>query len=149
MLSLQQISDHIEIEQQMVAYSTAIDTRNWDGLDQIFTPDAYIDYRSVGGIDGRYPEVKAWLKKALAPFPNYYHMLGNLSLKVEGDQAQSKVICFNPMKIALPGGKTQVMFVGIWYLDQWLRTAQGWRMTQRVEEKCFDFNVPGGLDAGN
>ena len=148
MLSLQQISDRIEIEQQMVAYSSAIDQRNWDALDQVFTPDAYIDYRAVGGIHGRYPEVKEWLQKALAPFPNYYHMLGNLSLAVEGDKARSKVICFNPMKIQLPGGKAQVMFVGIWYLDEWLRTAQGWRMTQRVEEKCFDFNVPGGLDAG-
>ena len=149
MLSLQQVSDRLEIEQQMVAYSTAIDQRDWDALDQVFTPDAYIDYRAVGGIDGKYPQVKAWLKEVLAKFPNYYHLLGNLSLKVEGDQAKSKVICFNPMRIELPGGKSQVMFIGIWYVDEWLRTPRGWRMTQRVEEKCFDFNVPGGLDAGN
>jgi hypothetical protein len=32
----------------------------------------------------------------------------------------------------------QVMFIGIWYVDEWIRTAEGWRMNRRVEEKCFD-----------
>ena len=43
-LSLQQISDRIEIHDLLVRYSHAIDTRNFDALDQVFTPDAFIDY---------------------------------------------------------------------------------------------------------
>ena len=66
MLSLQEISDRLEIQQLMIDYSSAIDQREFDRLDEVFTPDAYIDYRAMGGIDGRYPEVKAWLKPALA-----------------------------------------------------------------------------------
>src|SRR5689334_12735616 len=97
MLSLQEISDRLEIQQLMVDYSTAIDTRRFDDLDQVFTPDAYIDYRELGGIDGRFPEVKAWLKEVLPKFPLYYHLVGNFSIKVTGDTAQSKIICFNPM----------------------------------------------------
>jgi hypothetical protein len=42
-LSLEDISDRLEIQQLLVAYSTAIDTRRFDDLDQVFTPDAYID----------------------------------------------------------------------------------------------------------
>ncbi len=32
-----------------------------------------------------------------------------------------------------------IYFVGIWYVDEFVRTARGgWRMSKRVEEKCFD-----------
>ena len=77
MLSLAEISDRFEIQQLLIDYSTAIDQRRFDDLDAVFTPDAYIDYRAMGGIDGHYPEVKAWLAQVLPNFPAYAHMLGN------------------------------------------------------------------------
>ena len=55
MLSLEEISDRFEIQQLLIDYSTAIDKRRFDDLDLVFTPDAYIDYRAMGGIDGRSP----------------------------------------------------------------------------------------------
>ncbi|MDF2823550.1 MAG: hypothetical protein K0R68_958 [Mycobacterium sp.] len=140
MLSLEEISDRMEIQQLLVDYSTAIDNRSFDDLDRVFTPDAYIDYRAMGGIDGRYPQVKAWLSEILPNFPAYSHMLGNLSITFSGDTASSRVICFNPMVLGAPaeGGAQQVLFCGLWYDDEFIRTADGWRMTRRVETKCFD-----------
>ncbi|MBV9321545.1 MAG: nuclear transport factor 2 family protein, partial [Mycobacterium sp.] len=32
----------------------------------------------------------------------------------------------------------QVLYCGLWYDDEFVRTPQGWRMTRRVEAKCFD-----------
>jgi hypothetical protein len=142
MLSLQQISDRLEIQQLFTDYADAIDTRQWDRLDRVFTPDAYIDYRAMGGIDGRYPQVKAWLAQALAQFPAYYHMVGNLSVQLDGDRASSRIVCFNPMEMPIGDGKTQMVFLGLWYADRLIRTADGWRMCERVEERCFDYNVP-------
>ena len=139
-LSLEEISDRLEIQQLLVAYSTAIDTRRFDDLDLVFTPDAYIDYRALGGIDGKFPEVKAWLAEVLPNFPAYSHLLGNFDLRVtrspEGDTAASRTLCFNPM--VLGGDTQQVLFCGLWYVDEFVRTPDGWRMTRRVEEKCFD-----------
>jgi hypothetical protein len=148
MLSLQEISDRLEIQDLMNAYATAIDTKNFDGLDKVFTPDAYIDYRAMGGIDGRFPEVKAWLAQVLPNFSTYYHMIGNISIKVDGDTATSKIICFNPMQMDIADGSKQTMFLGLWYIDKFVRTAEGWRMCERVEESCFASNVPGGVNAG-
>jgi SnoaL-like domain len=138
MLSLAEISDRMEIQQLVVDYSTAIDQRRFDDLDAVFTPDAYIDYTALGGIEGRYPEVKAWLAEVLPNFPMYYHMLGNFSVRVEGDTASSRTICFNPMVLGGESGEKgpQVMFCGLWYDDEFLRTPDGWRMTRRVETKC-------------
>jgi len=142
MLSLQEISDRLEIEQLIVRYSNAIDQRNWDGLDEVFTADAYIDYRALGGIDGRYPEVKAWLGPALANFPHYCHMVSNIEITVSGDSARARTLCINPMDTPLPGGGSQVMILGLWYKDKLVRTPRGWRMSERVEEACFQHNVP-------
>jgi hypothetical protein len=135
MLSLAEISDRLEIQQLITDYSTAIDNRRFDDLDAVFTPDAYIDYTALGGIEGRYPEVKAWLAEVLPNFPMYAHMLGNFSVRIDGDAASSRTICFNPM--VLGGEKEQIMFCGLWYDDEFTRTADGWRMTRRVEAKCF------------
>ncbi|UUO00716.1 nuclear transport factor 2 family protein [Mycolicibacterium novocastrense] len=135
MLSLEEISDRFEIQQLLIDYSSAIDQKRFDDLDRVFTPDAYIDYRVTGGIDGRFPEVKAWLKDVLPNFPAYYHMLGNVDIRITGDTGSSRAICFNPMMMGVEG---QIYFVGIWYVDEFVRTADGWRMSKRVEEKCFD-----------
>ena len=149
MLSLEEISDRLEIQQLLVAYSTAIDTRQFDDLAKVFTPDAYIDYRAMGGIDGHFPEVKEWLAQVLPNFPAYAHMLGNFDVTITGDTAKSRTICFNPMVLhtgaseatgqgsAEADAQPQVLFCGLWYEDEFVRTAEGWRMTRRVETKCI------------
>jgi hypothetical protein len=144
MLDLQEISDRLEIQQLMINYSTAIDRRDFDALDQVFTPDAYIDYRAMGGIDGRYPEIKAWLAEIMPTFPNYYHMLGNPNVTISGDTATSRTICFNPMVTETAEGQdqTDVFYCGLWYADKHVRTGLGWRMVERIEESCFLHNAP-------
>lgn len=136
MLSIQEISDRLEIQQLLIDYSTAIDGRNFDALDAVFAPDAYIDYRESGGIDGQFPQVKAWLAEVLPNFPAYSHMLGNVDIRLAGDTATARTICFNPM--VLNAENKQLMVVGLWYEDALIRTTDGWRLTRRVEVKCFD-----------
>ena len=113
MLSLEEISDRLEIQQLLVDYSTAIDTRRFDDLDLVFTPDAYIDYRAMGGIDGKFPEVKKWLSEVLPNFPAYSHLIGNFDVKSRvrtGDTATSRILCFNPM--VLGGGRRRCCSAG-------------------------------------
>ena len=145
MLSLAEISDRLEIQQLLTDYATAIDRRRFADLDRIFTADAYIDYRAMGGIDGPYPQVKAWLAEVLPNFPAYYHLIGNFDIRLAGDTATGRTMCFNPMQIS--GGPigqepsdqgSQILFCALWYDDEFVRTPDGWRMTRRVETKCLD-----------
>jgi hypothetical protein len=142
MLSLQELSDRVELEQLSVTYANAIDSGNWNDLDKVFTPDAYIDYRALGGIDGRYPQIKQWLGEVLPKFPGYCHLVGNIAVTVTGDTATGRTLCINPMNTPLPEGGAQVMFLGLWYVDKYVRTSAGWRFTERVEQPCFQHNVP-------
>jgi hypothetical protein len=137
------LADRLELQHLVHTYANAIDTRQWNTLDRVFTADAYIDYRVMGGIDGKYPQVKAWLGQALAPFPAYMHLTGNFSCEISGDTATGTTACFNPMVVPSPGGgEPDVMFLGLWYEDQFVRTRQGWRISQRVEKRCYDYNMP-------
>ena len=135
-MDLQEMSDRFEIAQLMIDYSTAIDSKRFDDLDAVFTPDAFIDYSATGGTTGTFGEVKAWLADVLPNFPAYGHLLGNFDLKIDGDTATGRTMCFNPM--VLREEPKQVLYCGIWYVDEFVRTPDGWRISRRVEEKFYD-----------
>ena len=137
-----QASDYLQLQKLVTAYTYAIDTRAFDQLDRIFTADAHIDYTAMGGIAGPYPKIKAWLPEALKHFPAFMHFIGNLSFEITGDTATGQVACFNPMVIPKPDGGNDTMFLGLWYHDRYTRTPQGWRISERRESKCYDFNMP-------
>ena len=147
MPTLQEIADKLEIMDLPTAYANAIDSGNWDALDDVFTPDAYIDYRQMGGPDGKYPAIKEYLRTRLPDFPNYMHLVGNVTVKVTGDTATGRTACFNPMEMELKDGSRQVFFCGLWYADKYVRTPKGWRFSERVEEQCYFHNVPAELTA--
>ncbi|WP_029890572.1 nuclear transport factor 2 family protein [Polycyclovorans algicola] len=148
-MTLEALADQWALQRLVIDYADAIDHRDFDRLDQIFTADAYIDYRAMGGIDGRYPEIKTWLVQALAHFPQFMHLVGNLRFDVNGDVATGRVSCFNPMVLpeTLAGTEGHTMFLGLWYDDEYRRTPEGWRVTRRVERKCYAFNVPDAMRA--
>ena len=137
MMSQQEISDRLEIQDLFARYSFAIDDRNWDELDRVFTPDAKIDYTETGGAKGNFTEIKAWLPEALSRFPKYQHMVATTQLKLNGDHATSRTILFNPMTYG-----NQVFFIGLWYRDKLVRTPDGWRIAERYEEMAYAHNVP-------
>jgi 3-phenylpropionate/cinnamic acid dioxygenase small subunit len=142
MLSLQEISDRLEIQDLLARYSYAIDERNWDALDTVFTPDAVIDYSETGGAAGSVAQIKAWLPKAMERFPRYQHMVATTKLELAGDAARSRTCLFNPMVYQDDDGAEKVFFIGLWYRDKLVRTADGWRIAERYEEMGYAHNVP-------
>lgn len=142
MLPLQEISDRLEIQDLFARYTYAIDERNWDGLDDVFTPDAVIDYTETGGARGTVAQIKAWLPVAMQRFPRYQHMVATTKLELDGDSARSRTILFNPMVHRADDGTEQVFFIGLWYRDKLVRTPAGWRIAERYEEMGYAYNAP-------
>jgi hypothetical protein len=144
---LEILADRLDLQQLVTDYAYAIDERAFERLDRVFTTDAHIDYTAMGGIAGDYRTVRAWLPEALKHFPSYMHLIGNLWFEIDGDTATGKVACSNPMVLPNTQGGTDTLFLGLWYLDRYVRTASGWRISERVERRCYDFNVPPALRA--
>ena len=141
-MSMQEISDRMEIQDLMVRYSYAIDSRDWDALDDVFTPDAHIDYGVFGGSVGDLPSTKAFLADAMPNFPVYQHMVSGTTITFDGDNAETKTQCHNPM-IMSDADDPDLMVCGLWYVDKLVRTADGWRIKERVEEKVYMRVFPG------
>jgi 3-phenylpropionate/cinnamic acid dioxygenase small subunit len=142
MLSLQEISDRFEIQDLVYRYADVIDQRRFDELRDIFSADAHINYSAVGGAVGDAESTIAFLKKALPAFKCYQHLNANVQITVTGDTASGRVMCFNPQELMLGKDKSQLFMMGLWYNDQYVRTAKGWRIKERVEVMSWHFNAP-------
>lgn len=131
-MDLQQISDRLEIADVITRYTRAVDEREWDRLDTVFTPDAQIDYTSTGGIAGGRDEIKTWLAETLpAFFTDWLHLVGQLDVRFDGpDAADVSAYFTNPM--VMNGEPVEV--AGI-YHHRMVRTADGWRSERLLEEK--------------
>ena len=110
-LSLQEISDRLELEDLLHAYTDCIDTKSFDGLRDIFTEDAHVDYSATGGAVGDLESTIRFLKEALTIFPATQHMMGNIRLDITGDKATGRSICLNRCVLILMGSRSN-FFLG-------------------------------------
>jgi 3-phenylpropionate/cinnamic acid dioxygenase small subunit len=139
MLSLQEISDRIEIEDLLVRYSHAVDTRDWDLFRSVFTEDAHIDYTEMGVTGGNLEETVAFLSSSMPTYRSTQHLVSNTVLAVEDGTAVARTMCFNPM-VNDDNGSEHVFFCGAWYRDKLVRTPDGWRIRHRYVERSYVFN---------
>lgn len=134
-MDLQTLSDRAEITDLLTRYTRAIDTGEWDWLDAVFAPDAQIDYTQSGGIAAAYPEVKPWLAEMLpAFFPKRMHTLGQLDIRIDGDEASCSAYFHNPMPMDDGAGGEKIVEFGGIYHHTLARTPDGWRSVRLFEE---------------
>jgi hypothetical protein len=141
MKTLQELSDRLEIQDLLVDYCYAVDKHRWDDLDAIFTPDAVLDFTATGGERGDLVSIKAFFERALNLFAGHQHLVATSKVEIDGDTASSRTICHNPMWFNQDGAE-QVMYVGLWYHDTFVRTPDGWRISKRVQEKGYLHGLP-------
>jgi len=142
-MSMQEISDRLEIQDLMVRYSYAIDNRDWAALDDVLTPDAHIDYSVFGGSVGNLSETKEFLAGAMQMFTTLQHMVSGTTISFTGDDsAETRTQCHNPMTMG-DAEQPDLMMCGLWYVDKLVRTDDGWRIKERVEESVYMRIFPG------
>lgn len=141
MLTLQEISDRLEIQDLLARYALAIDRRELDRLDDLFTDDAVVDYTEFGGPRGDLATIKTFLADVLPRHVGHQHLVGSIVIDLDGDEAMVRSICHNPMLLrdegASSGTAVRPYFCGLWYRDSLVRTPAGWRIRERYEEKGY------------
>jgi hypothetical protein len=133
-LDVRQLSDRIEIADLLTSYTRAIDSGEWDLLDAVFTRDAQIDYTATGGIQGSFPEVKAWLAEVLPLFVRRQHVIGQSEVVLDGDVATLTAYFTNPMVSLDDGGAERLFACGGYYHHRLVRTPEGWRSCRLTQE---------------
>ena len=145
MLSAQEISDRIQIDDVLARYCHAVDERDWETYRTIFTEDAVIDDVVTGGIRSDVEDHIVYLQRALSNIRLSQHTISTILLDVVGDSATAKVQCVCPMVVAMPNGAAQTMLLGVRYRDRFSRVNGRWRISELIEEKFWHFNVPEGF----
>ena len=148
--TLVELSDRWDLQDLMTRYATCIDSRDFNGLDRVFTPDARVSFEASGGPADVYPAVREWLAEMLPIFAATQHLMGNLEVSFErsetgGDatRATGRCMCFNPMALKPVEEKDQqVFFYGLWYVLEFVRTEQGWRIARLTQQQAYHHNLP-------
>ncbi len=129
---LQQLMDEKEIIDVMNAYTTALDTRNWEMLEATMAPDGSADFGNLAGV-GILDSPQALVelcRHSLQDLRATQHLQGNYQVVVDGDTA--KAHCYlqaSHFADGLPGGDTFIVYAK--YHDDFVRTSNGWKIKLR------------------
>jgi hypothetical protein len=132
-LSLQEISDRLEIQDTITRYSHGLDQRLWDQWDLAFTPDAVIDFSPVGLTEHTPASARELFTAGDPTRISGQHLLTNTLITLDGDRAtaRSEFSMFTMARAEEPDHAVLVQGGG-WYEDELARTGDGWRMTRRA-----------------
>ncbi|WAO87440.1 SnoaL-like domain-containing protein [Fusarium falciforme] len=139
-LSIEEISDRLEIQDIYTRYVHAADDR--ESLDNIFLPDTTFDWTSAGGGVMTYKEAKEGPVFTGKLLPWAFHIYTNVRIDVlEGRQkAVVKVKAVNPSGLEDKQGEPMMFQTHGTYTDQLEKTVDGWRITDRI---WHEFSVVG------
>lgn len=138
------LADRAAIQDLVVAYAHAVDDRDWARWQDLFLPDALIDYTSAGGIAGTPAELAAWMPEALAAFELCLHSTSTHEISFTGaDSARGRAHVFNRNGVRWEG-RPELVDVGAVYVDTYTRDGGRWRFASRVEHTRY---ITGGAFA--
>lgn len=118
----------IAIEEVLVAYSRALDWLDTDLLDQVFTPQAQIDY---GFFKGSWEDFRPVLIEMERSFGRRWHLSVQSDIRFD---MQGAWVTSYQMALSAPGTGSDTDEIGGfygYYVDRFVETAQGWRIASR------------------
>lgn len=137
----QHISDRLEIQDVLVRYCHAVDRKQWDILQTLFTDDATVDYSAFGGPKGPAGELPGYFIDVLANVRSTQHTISTSLIDLTEDHAVVRSAAQVMMISDAPNNTDHVLFVGLWYRDSLVKVADGWKLRERVQEYSWVHNV--------
>lgn len=121
--------DRFAIIATLDRYSECLDTRDWDGLRDVFTEDVDMDFEDWH--ERGLAKVTAIIRSYLDGCGPSQHLLGNYRIDLDGDRASSRCYCrVMHMGKGEHEGKTYETWIE--YADELIRSDAGWLSRKRV-----------------
>jgi 3-phenylpropionate/cinnamic acid dioxygenase small subunit len=135
-LDLNQLNDRVEIEELLVRYSRAIDSRDFDALEALFTSDATFDGGGLGCPTGA-SEIRAMIEGTLTGLDATQHLVGKSIIELDGDSAEVRTYLISQHIRESAPGPVKHYFLGGEYADRVVRTPEGWRIAYRRLDRLW------------
>lgn len=128
---MSEADDRFAIIAVLDRYSECLDTRDWEGLSDVFTQDVEMDFGSWRATD--LDPVRANIRSFLDGCGPSQHLLGNYRIRFgpDGDHASSRCYC-RVMHFGRGEHEGKTFESWIEYSDELVRTSSGWRSRKRV-----------------
>jgi len=126
---LQRLEDTLEIQGVLNRYASSLDTRDWGRLATCFTRDAVGDYGALGRHDG-YAAIEGLIKGVLTKLDVSQHFISNHEIDLAGDTAKTRCYLQAQHVRRNTEGGDNYLVAGL-YLDDWVRTPDGWKISER------------------
>lgn len=129
-------TDREQIEDLLVRYATALDSRDWELLAACFTADGVTDYGEFGGVNTGSAAIVALCRGVLAGLDASQHIITNMVIAAEGDTGTA-VCYFQAQHVFRGTAGGDNYLVGGTYRDRLVRTSEGWRIAHRTLEPTW------------
>ncbi|WP_173922397.1 nuclear transport factor 2 family protein [Agromyces sp. Marseille-P2726] len=135
---LQLLLDRCEIERIVYDYATGLDTKDWSLWRSIFTDEVQVKFRPAAeaeftGLGQEWVSMSAdeWVEGRRVLFTGLattQHQMSNPRITVEGDTAT----CVMYMQAIhfMPGAPDLEYTIGGYYIDDLVRTPEGWKLAR-------------------
>ncbi|WP_349999106.1 nuclear transport factor 2 family protein [Stenotrophomonas lacuserhaii] len=131
---LQHLEDRAAIKDVVDRFSNLADAKDIATQVRLFTDGAvvetYFQEALFARMQGR-KEIQQGFSSFIASFGTMYHINGQLVIELDGDTATGQHYC-QVMLIASVNGKATINTNGVIYHDSYVRTADGWKIAERV-----------------
>ena len=132
------VADKQAIYELSCRYSRALDRLDRDLMASVFHADAYCEYGIFNGPAGEFAD---FAMTALATHASNHHMLGQVLIEVEGDEAHGEVYFQAYHKVPVEEGYDDLVIAGR-YLDRYERRDGTWKIAYRSEVNDWSHTRP-------
>jgi hypothetical protein len=136
--------DEVELRKLAYRYARMIDRREWGDLAKVFTADARL--AGPGYAMSGHDELRAGLA-TIDQFSATLHGVLNQIAEIEGDRATGEIYCV-ANHLHEKGGVPYKLDMGIRYEDRYQRTAEGWRIAERILNLIWQQDLPLEMSGG-
>ncbi|MBK7729453.1 MAG: nuclear transport factor 2 family protein [Gammaproteobacteria bacterium] len=143
--TLQSLLDAQQITQLLLKYPVALDSRDFDLLESLFTADARIDIPVAGSFDPR--GYRHMLEQGQGRLDATQHFVGQPLLHIDGERAAARSYLYaqHVVNALAPNG---TLLIGAWYNDELRRVGGRWLISSRTGNSVWWSGNPAvlGLD---
>jgi hypothetical protein len=123
-------ADKEQIAEVLIRYATGIDSKDWPLLRSCWTDEIDVDYQQLGRFTSAdaLTDVMRQLHENMGPT---YHRMSNIVIAVDGDRATARSYV-QAVLMLQPNDSTNWVDALGHYDDVFVRTPDGWRISERV-----------------